>query len=502
MYKKIRNALFSQFGSNKTKLHAISKQKKNFKAIIFIHGLNGDPYKTWKHDKYPSLPELIDQDLEEYDVYSFGYRTSFGFGHKHFSRIANLLYSEIVTRLNHNEDIYIVTHSMGGLIAQQVLIEQIERCNLEFPQRFKGIVYLAVPFQGSNIALLGISRQSNSLKIFDENLNRLRDKWVLNYYQNNVEKGRPNYKIIERIIYGMRDWMVASGSAKPSYVTDFHEVDEDHRSISKIDKDNTVYRLIKDFLQSPCVVQNNTKNKPLVICVHGWMKERYDEVADLELDWTDHFEINSTPRTLPESDVWVNKIESDLKWAIKQWGEKKYSYNGRVRIYSKLCLTGALLIGTRFAETTGTIIEIKHGEDDMWSTKKVNTDIAVNTKLKPGNSTESNAAVVIISVSDDNQNEVETYIRDVQLIYREIVNILPSQGAGRQSIQTNDQAVLYAMGVKDIMSELKSRSIIEIHLFINSPLIVAVFVGHFLTARCIIQTYEFTGVGYIPSCRL
>ncbi|WP_420852240.1 SAVED domain-containing protein [Paenibacillus hamazuiensis] len=35
-----------------------------------------------------------------------------------------------------------------------------------------------------------------------------------------------------------------------------------------------------------------------------------------------------------------------------------------------------------------------------------------------------------------------------------------------------------------------------IQLFINSPASIAYFIGHFLTAKCQIHVYEFTGRGY------
>lgn len=74
---------------------------------------------------------------------------------------------------------------MGGVVVQRMIIEQVERSNDIFINSIRGIVYLAVPFAGSNTASIAskayaiippiigeytISVQVRSLKIFSEEL--------------------------------------------------------------------------------------------------------------------------------------------------------------------------------------------------------------------------------------------------------------------------------------------------------------------------------------------
>lgn len=70
-------------GINKAELFSKTDRKRKY-AVIFVHGLFGDPVETWRKDtNSKTLPELVclDKELSEVDVYSFGYRSNF----KHFS---------------------------------------------------------------------------------------------------------------------------------------------------------------------------------------------------------------------------------------------------------------------------------------------------------------------------------------------------------------------------------------------------------------------------------
>ncbi len=138
------------------------------KLLLFIHGLGGDE-KTWG-----SFPNLIRDDtkLNRFDVKIYEYPTSLiraksivSIFSKPLSwltpqtklpkiqEIAQGLKTEIENRYKEYDEIYLITHSMGGLVAKKYLIDEMkihQRENL----RVKKLLLYAVPNNGSNWGIL------------------------------------------------------------------------------------------------------------------------------------------------------------------------------------------------------------------------------------------------------------------------------------------------------------------------------------------------------------
>ena len=138
------------------------------KLILFIHGLGGDE-KTWGE-----FPNIIKQDseLHGYHAKIYTYPTSLiraknivSFFSKPLSwftpqsklpkiqEIAQGLKTEIEQRYKKYDDIYLITHSMGGLVAKKYLIDEINLYKRK-DLRVKKLLLYAVPNNGSNWALL------------------------------------------------------------------------------------------------------------------------------------------------------------------------------------------------------------------------------------------------------------------------------------------------------------------------------------------------------------
>lgn len=237
-------------------LHII-KKKNNDAAIVFVHGLRGHPYKTWTKKDNLSLPELLEKDelFQKYDLFTFGYKTGVLLRQHRYQEISKLLYTELKARMDYKE-LYFVAHSMGGLIVQRLIIDQVEKNHLEFLKSVKGIVYLSVPFYGAaggSIAkafgsllpsILGdhiISVQVRSLAIWGGELEEQSRKWSL-YSSNSLSHVR------QQNIYGLSDGAVKTFSASPAYIHDSDAVQENHRTICKVDENSTVYQIIGKFV--------------------------------------------------------------------------------------------------------------------------------------------------------------------------------------------------------------------------------------------------------------
>jgi predicted NACHT family NTPase len=255
-YEKKLISSQSNISSKEKGLHLIRTSEDNKAVIIFVHGLGGHPYKTWTKDKCKSLPMLMmdDESFGRFDLYTFGYKSNFIFKGHNLKDISDLLFTEIKAKVN-RKDIYYVTHSMGGVITQSMLSEQVERGNDDFLKANRGVVYLAVPFAGASIASVAsiayglippivgehmISVQTRSLKVFSRELHDISVKWV-RYNNSQLSHVR------QKIIYGKSDKTVSGASAHAPYITDVDTVEENHRSICKVDYDSTVYRLLDQY---------------------------------------------------------------------------------------------------------------------------------------------------------------------------------------------------------------------------------------------------------------
>ncbi len=152
------------------------------KLLLFIHGLGGDE-KTWGN-----FPDIIENDdgFEGYDVEIYSYPTSLvrpkeivamatkaipssipfaGVAAKvlpaitpqtklpKIQEIAQGLKTEIEHRYKKYDEIFLVTHSMGGLVAKKYLIDEIKLYQRE-TLKVKKLLLYAVPNNGSNWALL------------------------------------------------------------------------------------------------------------------------------------------------------------------------------------------------------------------------------------------------------------------------------------------------------------------------------------------------------------
>ena len=135
--------------------------------IVFVHGLTGNSYDTWLHEKsgihWPS--DLLKQDIADIRVLSFGYDADvvrfFGSGLASNGRLTNHAENLVGTLIRERTEsttgrrkIIFVAHSLGGLVVEQALthaknsaephLHQIERDTV-------GIVFLGVPHCGSDL---------------------------------------------------------------------------------------------------------------------------------------------------------------------------------------------------------------------------------------------------------------------------------------------------------------------------------------------------------------
>lgn len=238
-----------------------SENKIFHRAIVFIHGLNGNS-STWKGDS-KRFVNVLRSDMvvsENFGLYIFEYPTKiveFGFFKRMLSyipgikkkefnvgirRISMELKTNLYEILKDYKTIILVAHSMGGLISKKALVEMQN----EEIKRIKLFMSVSVPHNGSALAdigttLLGDNKQLCDLQIFSDFTSDLTNRFS-------------NLTIGPKVVYqsGNQDLVVPEGSAIPAGVTFNDRIDtsDNHYSVLSIEDpaSHTPYiRLIREL---------------------------------------------------------------------------------------------------------------------------------------------------------------------------------------------------------------------------------------------------------------
>jgi len=117
-------------------------------AIIFIHGILGDYIETWG-----STPDKLkgERQLADFDFGSFGYRTKVIDRHEPME-LASQFILWLRTHMSRYKRIFLVAHSMGGLIARIAcgrLAKSKYEDELALFSKITHCFFVAVPISGS-----------------------------------------------------------------------------------------------------------------------------------------------------------------------------------------------------------------------------------------------------------------------------------------------------------------------------------------------------------------
>jgi hypothetical protein len=231
----------------------ISK-KGNNNVILFIHGFTSGN-ETWNYNEY-SLPKFLLEEAEiehNFDIACISYFTKLMDFQKNRSglnilkmlfkqkseyvaknkgviALSDIIHSQIQLNLDTYENIIIIAHSMGGLIAKSCILRNVDIYGT--PDKIKLYLSLAVPHHGSNWANIGKllfgNQQIIDLAPLSITLDKLNREWL--------DKKSIMPKTI--YFYGKDDEIVpevsaiALGSDKTCQIA----CDDDHFSISKPDR--------------------------------------------------------------------------------------------------------------------------------------------------------------------------------------------------------------------------------------------------------------------------
>ncbi len=120
------------------------------RAIVFVHGIHGDPTGTWTGEGgSPYWPDLVrgDRTFSDADVYAIGYPTPYTGNRNDVTDIAKALSSNLTPIFDRHREVIFICHSLGGLIVEEMLVDQPK-----LAAQVPFVVFYATPHAGSFVA--------------------------------------------------------------------------------------------------------------------------------------------------------------------------------------------------------------------------------------------------------------------------------------------------------------------------------------------------------------
>ncbi|MFM4756010.1 ABC-three component system protein [Aeromonas caviae] len=241
----------------------------NKNLILFVHGFTGDVNNTWQNKNGFLFPQkLLDNSYIEqhFDVASYSYFTTlfdlFAKTTETFrwfksiikrtthrkeknldiDELSKMLSSHLRISLSQYDNIYVIAHSMGGLITKSLISNEMRELG---HTKIKLFISLAVPHQGAELSVFG-GLVSSNLQI--DNLNPV-NSFIQTLNQRWVDL---ELKPTTKYFYGSYDPIVTKHSAVAidKIEKDIIGVAEDHNSISKPDSTSSiVYKAVVQFIE-------------------------------------------------------------------------------------------------------------------------------------------------------------------------------------------------------------------------------------------------------------
>jgi pimeloyl-ACP methyl ester carboxylesterase len=246
----------------------IRERKNATSALLFVHGFTGDSRQTWQE-----FPRILgtEEDLGGWDLFSLGYNTSFLPGTRgiwgadpEIPILATHFKTQLgITPLSTYRSLAIAAHSMGGLLVQRALVD-----DLSVASRLKHLFLFGTPSAGLKKAaiferLLGVfvGVQIRNMAADGEFVTDLRARWLASFGTD------PPFALFA--IAGDRDQFVPPASSLAPFTPKYHRVIVgDHLSMVK-PKDNSAesVRLILSALRQ--TIEPEEPSRPLRVAAQS-----------------------------------------------------------------------------------------------------------------------------------------------------------------------------------------------------------------------------------------
>lgn len=245
------------------------------RLIVFVHGVLGDAESTWRaSDAKLDWPAMLlaDDALSgaslgdkehpskkgPYEALIFSYKTTLVAYSSNITEVAVQLRAELEKRkaLEACQQIYFVTHSMGGLVTKRMILSLANEGESDRLARIRALFLIGTPTYGSKLGslakLVSLNPQFQNMDPMDVNtyLQTLDHDWQTFLRKRNTEGRKfPLSFCAYEASPTFFTWVVNRVSAAPNCDATPLSVDKDHMGIVKPESRNTEpYPMVKRYI--------------------------------------------------------------------------------------------------------------------------------------------------------------------------------------------------------------------------------------------------------------
>ena len=127
--------------------------------VVFIHGLNGDPKKTWTTKGGEFWPNWLGKEFSNVAIYSIGYRSRFfnflAKPEKDIFELAISIMNYILSRGIGDRPIIFISHSLGGILTKLMLrksCDSEDKKMKKLNEKVQLVVFLSTPHTRVSLA--------------------------------------------------------------------------------------------------------------------------------------------------------------------------------------------------------------------------------------------------------------------------------------------------------------------------------------------------------------
>lgn len=247
--------------------------------LVFIHGLGGGSQTTWAFEGKPEnfWPDWISTEFPKLGIWTIGYSSSVTAWNEQSMPLADLGHSileRMVSKGIGARPLIFVTHSMGGLVAKQ-LINHARTLGVrrfkKIAEQTRGVAFIATPHAGAKLAsfaeflgiVLNASEQVRELKQHDSRLRTLHQAFLTTVTEQQIVcrsyAERREVKVGTRVlgfkVTVLKGILVVDPTSAEPHIPGETAIplEEDHISICKpANRDAAIHESIREFLRE-CV---------------------------------------------------------------------------------------------------------------------------------------------------------------------------------------------------------------------------------------------------------
>ncbi|MGG6269687.1 SAVED domain-containing protein [Leptolyngbya sp. AN03gr2] len=275
-------------------------------------------------------------------------------------------------------------------------------------------------------------------------------------------------------------------------ITKWENQDEAFASIAK-----ALRGVVEEMQRSRIVQPSQAAVAPLSLWIQGWKQRSFEGVPTVELDWTEHFDLEVFPRRIASQKIWDEQLFPSLDEA-----KKFFPMGSVIDVRGQMPLSAAIAIGTKFLEVEGYTLQVLQrtsGRNLLWKSSAQRSDVKFHVIEEAGQPGENLLLMLAVTGS-----EREAAFRLFQSgKFDAVVCAEPVSGTGEDAIASDGDAVALAISARRLVRECRDRYGARcVHLVLFCPVGFALFLGMRSRFEDVL-TYEFDGrQGYLASVRI